>query len=173
MRRAWERSAPPVCARFYAGRMSLEVGEHARIDRRVVMSHTDESPIVIGMRAYFLRGSEILGPVTVGDNVFINRDAYIRPKTTIGDGVRIGPFVRLITDTHEIGPSSRRAGKARFDPIVIGAGTWIGASVTVLAGVTIGRGCVIAAGSIVTKDVPDNVMVGGVPARHIRDLPDD
>lgn len=153
--------------------MSLTVGERSKIDRRVQLSHTDETPILIGDGAYFMRGSEILGPVTIGDNVFINRDAYIRPQTTIGDNVRIGPFVRLITDTHEIGPSHRRAGKARFDPIVVGTGTWIGASVTVLAGVTIGKGCVVAAGSIVTKDVPDDVMVAGVPARVIRSLPTD
>lgn len=153
--------------------MSLTIGDRARIDRRVTLSHRDDRPIVIGVDANFYRGSELLGPITVGNNVFINRDAYIRPKTTIGDNVRIGPFVRIITDTHHIGPSSRRAGEAYFDPISIGEGTWIGASVTVLGGVTIGKGCIIAAGAIVARDVPDNTMYGGVPAKFIRDLPTD
>lgn len=151
--------------------MSLNVGDRAKIDRRVQLYHDDATPIVIGDGANIFRGAEILGPVIIGNNVFINRDAYIRPNTVIGDNVRVGPFVRLITDTHDIGPSSRRAGKRRFDPIFVGAGTWIGAAVTVIGGVTIGRGCIIAAGAIVTRDVPDNTMVGGVPARHIRDLP--
>ncbi len=150
--------------------MTLTIGVNPRIHRTVRLLHRDDTEIMIGDHANFFRGSEILGPVTIGDRVFINRDAYIRPKTTIGDNVAIGPFVRLITDTHELGPAHKRAGKSRFDPIVIGDGSWIGASVTILAGVTIGRGCVVAAGSIVTKDVPDNTLVGGVPAKPIRTL---
>lgn len=152
--------------------MTLNVGEGAKI-AGVRLVHSEDRPITIGASAKLFRGTEILGPVTIGDHVFINRDAYIRPETTIGDYVRLGPFVRLITDTHDIGPATRRAGKRRFDPITIGEGTWVGASVTVLAGVTIGRGCVIAAGAVVIRDVPDNTLVGGVPARFIRDLPED
>lgn len=150
---------------------TLTIGENPRIHRSVSLSHKEGSPIVIGDHANFFRGSEMVGPISIGDRVFINRDAYIRPKTTIGDNVAIGPFVKLITDTHEIGPAHKRAGKSRFDPIVIGDGSWIGAAVTVLAGVTIGKGCIVAAGAVVTRDVPDNTMVGGVPAQHIRDLP--
>lgn len=160
-------------ANQYTALMVLTVGDRSKIHQRVSFSHSDDRPITIGDGANFYRGTEMLGPVTIGNNVFINRDAYIRPNTSIGDGVRIGPFVRLISDTHEVGPPSRRAGKSRFDPIVIGAGTWIGASVTVLGGVTIGEGCIIAAGAMVTKDVPDNTLYGGVPARFIRDLPID
>ncbi|MHA7171699.1 DapH/DapD/GlmU-related protein [Arthrobacter monumenti] len=52
----------------------------------------------------------------------------------------------------------------------MGDGTWVGASVTILGGVTIGRGSVIAAGSVVTKDVPNDTLVGGVPAQFMRDL---
>lgn len=153
--------------------MTLTIGPRAKIDETIVFRHGPRTPIVIGERPVLYRGSEILGPVTIGDRVFINRDAYIRAYTTIGDEVRIGPFVRLITDTHDIGPAQRRAGKARFDPISIGAGTWIGASVTVLGGVAIGAGCIVAAGAIVTGDVADNTMVGGVPAKFIRELPVD
>ncbi|KQQ95823.1 hypothetical protein ASF62_04900 [Leifsonia sp. Leaf325] len=124
----------------------------------------------VGSRSKILRGGEILGPVVIGADVFINRDAYLRPGTTIGDRVNLGPFVRLITDTHEIGQAIRRAGKVRHDPISIGDGTWIGASATVIGGVTIGSGVIIAAGSVVTTDIPDNVIAGGVPARVIRTL---
>ncbi|WP_336631568.1 MULTISPECIES: acyltransferase [unclassified Microbacterium] len=148
----------------------LVVGDNPRIHRSVQLLHRENADITIGDHANFFRGSEILGPVTIGDRVFINRDAYIRPHTTIGSNVAIAPFVRLITDTHEVGPAHKRAGKSRFDPIVIGDGTWIGASVTVLGGVTIGKGCIVAAGAIVTGDVSDNTLVGGVPARVLRTL---
>ncbi len=126
--------------------------------------------IVIGRGTRIYRNGEILGPVQIGAHVFINTGAYIRPGTTIGDRVNLGPFVRLITDTHEIGPHHRRAGEGRNDPIRIGDGTWIGAGATVVGGVTIGSGCVVAAGSVVTEDVPDDTMVGGVPARVLRSL---
>ncbi|WP_205791428.1 acyltransferase [Microbacterium sulfonylureivorans] len=124
----------------------------------------------IGARTKILRGGEFLGPIDIGVGVYINRDAYVRPNTTIGNRVNIGPFVRLVTDTHEIGPASRRAGKGRFDPITIGDGAWIGAAVTVVGGVSIGAGAVVAAGAVVVSDVPPNTLVGGVPARVIRSL---
>ncbi|RAX43840.1 hypothetical protein DQ354_18685 [Arthrobacter sp. AQ5-06] len=82
----------------------------------------------------------------------------------------IGPFVRLVTDSHELGPSAKRGGANKWPPIVIGDGTWIGASVTVLGGVTIGKGCVIAAGAVVVHDIPDNSLAGGVPAKVIKKL---
>lgn len=122
----------------------------------------------IGARTKIYRGGELLGPITIGSGVFINRDAYIRPNTTIGNRVNLGPFVRLITDAHEIGPASRRAGAVRYDPIKIGDGAWIGASVTVLGGVSIGSGAIVAAGALVIADVPPNTVVGGVPAAIIR-----
>lgn len=124
----------------------------------------------IGDNAKLYRGCELSAPVVIGDRVFINRDAYIRPNTSIGDNVNLGPFVRLVTDTHDIGPETKRAGKVRHDPITIGDGTWIGASVTILAGVTIGSGCIIAAGAIVTTNIPDNTLAGGVPAKPLRRL---
>lgn len=122
------------------------------------------------MKVY--RGGEICGPVTIGDGVFINRDCYIRPHTTIGDNVNLGPFVKLITDTHDIGPASKRAGRVLYDPISIEDGAWIGAAVMVLGGVTIGAGAMVAAGAVVTAHVAANTLVGGVPARFIRQLPD-
>lgn len=150
--------------------MTLTIGANPRIADSVRFVHTPKSPIIIGDRPNLFRGTEIVGPVTIGDRVFINRDAYIRPKTTIGSRVAIGPFVRIVSDSHDLGPTYKRAGKSRFDPITIGDGTWIGAAVTILGGVTIGEGCVIAAGAVVVSDVPDNTLIGGVPARHIRDL---
>ncbi|WP_162621808.1 acyltransferase [Microbacterium suaedae] len=148
----------------------LTTGEGSHIHKEVRFLHNDSSEIRIGMRAKIYRGTEIMGSVTIGDDVFINRDAYIRPQTTIGDRVSIGPFVRIVTDTHDIGSHDKRAGAVRHDPISIGDGSWVGASATILGGVTIGAGSIVAAGAIVTADVPDDVLVAGVPAKIVRRL---
>lgn len=129
-----------------------------------------EGSVIIGRRVAISRNADILGPVTIGNDVFINRDAYIRKETTISDRVALGPFVRVITDGHEIGTPHQRAGANRVRPITIGEGAWVGASVTILGGVSIGAGSVIAAGSLVRSDVAPNTLFGGVPAKFIRNL---
>ncbi len=91
-------------------------------------------------------------------------------KITIGDRVGIGHEVMFLTDTHAIGGAERRAGAVHALPITIGDGVWIGARATILPGVTIGAGAIIAAGSLVAKDVPANVLAGGVPAKVIKEL---
>lgn len=93
-----------------------------------------------------------------------------RGLLTIRTGVAIGPGVTIITSTHQLGPPSRRAGPVTHAPVLIEEGSWIGGGVMILAGVTIGRGAVVAAKSLVTKDVPPNTLVGGTPARVIREL---
>jgi acetyltransferase-like isoleucine patch superfamily enzyme len=150
----------------------VHIGAGANLDPAVsLLASSADRVIRIGDRVTIYRGVEILGPVTIGDATFINRDVYIRPNVTIGANVSIGPFSRLITDSHQIGPASRRAGALSWDPITIGAGAWIGAGVTVLPGVTVGEGAVLAAGAVVTADVAPHALVGGVPARFIKSLP--
>lgn len=146
------------------------VGENVKLAAGVVLSCNEDRPITIGPRTNIYRGTEITGPVSIGEGCLINRDGYIRPGTVIGDRVFMGPFVRLITDGHEMGGPDQRAGANAAPPINIGDGTWIGAGVTVVGGVTIGRGCMVAAGAVVVSDIPDNMLVGGVPARVIRSL---
>jgi acetyltransferase-like isoleucine patch superfamily enzyme len=107
--------------------------------------------------------------IRVGRNVFVNQNCtfYDLGGLDIADDVMIGPNVSLITAGHPLDPSQRRAitiGK----PIAIERGVWIAAGATVIGGVTVGENSVIAAGSVVTKDVPANVLVGGNPARVIR-----
>jgi maltose O-acetyltransferase len=111
--------------------------------------------------------------VTIGEGCFINKDGYLRPGTTLGNWVFLGPFVRLITDGHEVGLPGKRAGANTSLPIHVGDGAWIGAGSTVLGGVTIGAGAIVAAGSVVTKNVPSNTLVGGVPAQFIKHLNDE
>lgn len=161
------RRAYPV---HWAGAEGVIEDTGARIHPTCKIIATEGRTVRIGARTSILRGAEIVGPVTIGRRSFVNRDAYIRANVTIGQNCNIGPFVRLASDSHELGGASRRAGRATFKPITVGDGTWIGANVTVLGGVTIGAGCVVAAGSVVTKDVPANTMVGGVPAKVIKTL---
>lgn len=95
---------------------------------------------------------------------------HIDAPITIGSNCDIGPNVDLVTGSHCIGTSHRRAGEGTALPITIGDGCWIGAHSLILGGVRIGSGCVVAAGSVVTRDVPDNMLVAGVPARIKRKL---
>jgi maltose O-acetyltransferase len=89
----------------------------------------------------------------------------------IGDRVYIGHGVSLLTVDHEIGPAEQRCGGHDLLAITVHDGVWIGSRVTVLPGVTIGAGAVVAAGSVVTRDVPAQCLVAGVPARVVRELP--
>lgn len=87
---------------------------------------------------------------------------------TIEDDVFIGPHCVLATEYHPENPETRHSLLTK--PIVVKRNAWLGANVTVLAGVTIGENAIVAAGSVVTKDVPDNMIVAGSPARVIREI---
>lgn len=108
--------------------------------------------------------------IHIGKNVFINSGYHFQDQGGImlGDGTLIGHNVVLATLNHDCDPQKR----ADLIPasIVIGKNVWIGANATVLPGVRIGDGAIIAAGAVVTKDVPENTIVGGIPAKTIKKL---
>ena len=92
-------------------------------------------------------------------------------EVTVGERSLFGPGCQLITVEHPVNDAdARAAGWERGRPITIGDNCWFGAGAMVMPGVTIGDNCVIAAGAVVAKDVPDNMLVGGVPAKPIRSL---
>ena len=101
-----------------------------------------------------------------GEGTQVNRGCYFMDggEITIGKNVFIGPFCGFYTATHPMTYEERNKGLERALPIKVGDNCWFGGNVVVLAGVTIGPGCVIAAGSVVTKDIPANSVVAGVPA---------
>lgn len=105
--------------------------------------------------------------ITVGDHVFINSDCKFQDQggIFIDDGALIGHGVVLATLNHDLDPAKRQ--QLHPAPIHIGKGVWIGANATITQGVTIGDNAVVAAGAVVNKDVPANVIVGGVPAKVI------
>lgn len=108
--------------------------------------------------------------IHIGKNVFVNHACTFmdRGGITVEDNVLIGPKVNLITTNHPINPSERRATISQ--PIVIKKGAWIGVGATILPGVTIGENSIVAAGAVVSKDVPDNTIVGGIPAKFIKSI---
>lgn len=103
--------------------------------------------------------------ITIGKNVFINSGCCFQDQggIEIGDNVLIGQQVVLATLNHDLMPEQRA--NMSPAPIKIGNDVWIGAHATILSGVTIGNGAVIAAGAVVKEDVPENVVVCGVPAK--------
>ena len=108
--------------------------------------------------------------ITIGKNVFINMGCKFQDQggIFIGDGTLIGHNVVLATLNHAMSPKGRSTMIPA--PIRIGENVWIGANATILSGVTIGDGAIIAAGAVVTKDVPKNTIVAGVPARVMREI---
>lgn len=106
--------------------------------------------------------------ITIGKNVFINHACSFLDLggITIEDSVLIGPRVNLITENHPSDPAERRSLMTK--PIVIKRNAWLGANATILPGVTIGENAIVAAGAVVSKDVPANTIVGGVPAKFIK-----
>lgn len=106
--------------------------------------------------------------LTFGEDVFVNMGCRFQDAggITIGDGSLIGHGTTLTTLNHAVDPA-RRADMVPA-PVVTGRRVWLGASVTVVPGVTIGDGAVVGAGAVVTRDVPDDTIVAGVPARVIR-----
>lgn len=108
--------------------------------------------------------------IRVGEGVFINEGCCFQDQggIVIGDGVLIGQQVVIATLNHDLDPARRADMFPR--PVRIGDRAWIGAHATILPGVCIGAGAVVAAGAVVTRDVPENTVVAGVPARTIRKI---
>ena len=108
--------------------------------------------------------------IEIGDNFFANFNFVVLDvgKVRIGNNVQIAPNVGLYTAGHPLHPDSRNSGYEYGIDITIGDNVWIGGSVCVMPGVTIGNNAVIGAGSVVTKDIPENAIAVGNPARVLR-----
>lgn len=110
--------------------------------------------------------------ITIGENFYCNVDAVFLDTSwiTIGNNVKIGPRVNLLTAGHPIDAPTRTRLLEFAQPITIGDNVWLGGNVTVLPGVTIGANSVVGAGAVVTKDIPENVVAVGNPARVLRPI---
>lgn len=105
--------------------------------------------------------------ISVGDSFYANAGCVFLDVTpiTIGSNVMLGPHVQLYTATHPASPEMRLTGKEYGAPIQIGNNVWIGGNTVILPGVSIGDNSVIGAGSVVTKDIPQNVIAFGNPCQ--------
>lgn len=106
----------------------------------------------------------------IGKNVFINFDCVFLDLggITIEDNVLVAPKVSLLSEGHPVTPGNRAT--LTTGHIHIKKNAWIGAGATIMQGVTIGENAIVAAGAVVSKDVPDNVIVGGIPAKIIKSI---
>ena len=113
--------------------------------------------------------------IEVGENFFANYNFTVLDvgKVRIGANAQIAPNVSIYTAGHPIHPDSRNSGYEYGISITIGDNVWIGGNVCIMPGVTIGNNVVIGAGSVVTKDVPDNVIAAGNPCKIIRTITDE
>jgi maltose O-acetyltransferase len=112
--------------------------------------------------------------VAIGDDVYIAHGAWIQGMggITLEDEVMLAPYTVIASRNHTKKNGSYRFGEGLTKPVHVGRGAWLGAHVVVTAGVKIGAGAACAAGAVVTKDVPPDTMVGGVPARLIQSSAD-
>ncbi|MDP1383414.1 sugar O-acetyltransferase [Priestia megaterium] len=110
--------------------------------------------------------------IFVGENFSANFDCTILDvcEVRFGDNCMLAPGVQIYTATHPLHPTERNSGKEYAKPITFGNNVWIGGSAVINPGVTVGDNVVIASGSVVTKDVPNNVVVGGNPAKIIKKI---
>ena len=126
----------------------------------------------------FGEGSEIRPPFQCdyGYHTFVGARTFVNfglisldvAPVTIGDDVQIGPNVQLLTPWHPVAAGPRRDKWEAASPITIGHNVWLGGGVIVLPGVTIGDNTVVGAGSVVTRDLPPDVVAVGNPARVVR-----
>ena len=151
-------------------RRTSAVGRRAVVLGRPIVDATDlvigdDFKVWSGHRKTLLSG---WGRLRIGDRVFINCGSVLISvlEITIGDDVALANEV-YVMDSNSHGVEGRPHVEA---PVRIGDGTWVGARAMILPGVTIGKRVVVAAGAVVTRDVPDDVLVAGNPARVVRPL---
>ena len=113
-----------------------------------------------------------VGDVVIGDKTRIGLHCTIIGPVTIGNNVNLAQGIVVTALNHNFTDCTKRIDEQGISTkeVTIGNDVWIGANATILPGVTIGQHCVVAAGSVVTKDVPDYTVVGGVPARVMKRL---
>lgn len=163
MNRLWQ--CKELCYDFNQLRPTQFEEQDALIRR--ILGKTGEKVVVV---APFW--CDIGSNIQVGENFFMNQNGVLLDcgKITFGDNAFIGPNCSFYTTVHPIDAARRNSGEESAKPIHIGDNVWLGGGVTVMPGVTIGNNTVIAGGSVVTKDIPANVVAGGYPCKVIREI---
>lgn len=133
-----------------------------------LLGHIGDDDIIINQPFYCDYGKQI----SVGKRFFANFNFTVLDEAPvkIGDDCFIGPNVSIYTACHSTDPKERNSRREWAEPVTIGDNVWIGGNVTILPGVSIGNNVTIGAGSVVTKDIPDNVVAVGNPCRAVKRL---
>lgn len=141
---------------------------HSQEEIRALLGELFGRPVPDTLRVFPPFYSDFGKNIHVGENVFINACCHFQDHggVTLGDGCQIGHNVVFATLNHGLEPADR--GTTYPAPIVLGRNVWVGSNATILQGVTIGDNAVVAAGAVVSREVPANTIVGGVPARIIK-----
>lgn len=130
----------------------------------------DPDTLAVGSESLVAAHAYLTGTLDIGNNCTVNAFTVVRGSVSTGDGVRIGAHTSILGFNHSMDPSEPLFRQPLTSKgIVLGDDVWIGSNVVVLDGVTVGSHAVLAAGAVVTKDVPEWAVVGGNPARMIRD----
>lgn len=162
---------------------NMQFGKWVQLEDNVYMSALGKEPLKLGNNVKIGAFSRVITStsfnnigkgITIGDNVGLGEFAYLGGAggLEIGSDCIIGQYLSCHPENHNYADSSqliRFQGTSRKG-IKIGKNCWIGSKVTILDGVTIGDNCVVAAGAVVTKSVPNNVIIGGVPAKILKKI---
>lgn len=146
----------------------LNSAYHTPEEVNALLSELFGKPVPDSLRVFPPFYTDFGKNIQVGENVFINACCHFQDHggVTLGDGCQIGHNVVFATLNHGLSPEGRP--HTYPAPIVLGRNVWVGSNATILQGVTIGDNAIVGAGAVVTKDVPANTIVGGVPARFIK-----
>ena len=136
---------------------------------KALLGHVGDDNILINQPFYCDYGKHI----SVGKRFFANFNFTVldEARVTIGDDCFVGPNVSIYTACHSTDPVERNSRREWGEPVTIGDNVWIGGNVVILPGVTIGDNVTIGAGSVVTRDIPSNVIAAGNPCRVIKPIP--
>ena len=148
----------------------LNTGCHSPDEVRALLERIWGQPLDTSVRMFPPFYTAFGKTTRVGKEVFINFGCTFLDQggITIEDGVFIGPEAKILSEGHPEQPALRHT--LQTEPVVIRRKAWIGAGAIILPGVTVGENAIIAAGAIVTKDVPDNTIAAGVPAKILRNI---
>lgn len=148
----------------------LNTGYHSPDEVRSLLERIWGQPLDASVRMFPPFYTAFGKATRVGKEVFINFGCTFLDQgcITIEDGVFIGPEAKILTEAHPEQPAIRHT--LRTEPVVIRRNAWIGAGAIILPGVTVGENAIVAAGAVVTRNVPDNTIVAGIPAKILRNI---
>lgn len=153
--------------RALAGHAAITIGDRAYVS---AVAMVDPDSLSLGDESLIAAHAYLTGDLRIGSNCTVNAFTVVRGTVSMGDGVRIGAHTSILGFNHSMDPSEPVFRQPLTSKgITLGDDVWIGSNAVLLDGVTVGSHAVIAAGAVVTKDVPDWAVVGGNPARFIRD----